>query len=159
MIIMNVWSHNVQSCYSLEKVEIKEMIVGATNLFLDTPLINNSDVWLTGMVYITTLIDQADSSGYKSTDVDDLDQLFGEDEAQSREFDSTYSKLAYALLSEPPIAPEYATASKYFISRLSSFTSTYPGKYLPLIQKLTMNNPEQGKLLEKLVQSNGVQLL
>lgn len=156
MIIQGVWSHNNQACCSMDKLELKQLIVGATKFFLDTPINQDPRSWTAVLSYTLALVDA--ESGHKVLD-DDIH--FVDEEAEAREFDSTYSKLAYATIPDAGVTPEIAQASSYFISSLAKFCAARPGQYLSAIQMQLSDakKANEAKTLQQLVEANGVTLV
>eukprot|EP01035_Chromulina_nebulosa_P020253 gene20253-26295_t len=137
----------------LDKIEMKQMIVGFTRLLVSPVLLSRSDAWIAVLKYVLLLVNA--ESGKTIVDSDDL--TFIDEEAEAREFDSTYSKLLYATLPPPVSSVEVAAASAYFIKSLAEFTSKYPGQYTTIIQ--TGLDAKMMTELQELLQLNGLTLM
>lgn len=179
MIMLNVVSANLQSCcQNLDKIELQYLIIGLTKLFFETNLAvtalnqGNADLWKAILYYILTLIDATDIN--KPT-IANLASLGGDEDgsldedAESREFDTTYSKLAYAQLPSELLHLSnisfismtgshdntIATASSYFIKTLVAFSHSQPaGHCISVIQAVV--DSKGGEMLQSLLLANGI---
>lgn len=151
MIITKVWTVNSSACSGCDRSEVKRMVVGATKLLTDTPIRQQPDVWKCLLKFIVVLLSSS-SSGGAETDGDGIDE-----EAEAREFDSTYSRLAYAHVPEPALSPEMVTAPAFFATSLATLSSSMPGQYTPLVQAAL--SPEEASQLTAILQHSGVGLV
>ena len=157
IIILNVWSYNISACCSLDKYEVRQMIVGSTKILLETPVNVNSELFIAVLKYILILIDtEISKNSIRSNSVDDSEVAVDE-EAESREFDSTYSKLAYAQLPEVIQSAEVTQCHIYFIQKLVAFCSSHPGQYAPVISQSL--DPKLSLILTELLTSQGLTLV
>lgn len=152
-MVINVWKNNSSLCANLEIAQINEMIAGGTKLLVQTPINSQPDLWLQLLQVIIPLIQAQDGKSGKS---DDESSAFVDEEAEAREFDSAYSKLAFSQLAEPSPNAEAAAASVFFATSLSQLTASRPGYYLQVIQHL---EPDNARVLQELFQQQGLKLL
>jgi exportin-2 (importin alpha re-exporter) len=152
VVIVQIWPHNRQACATLDDDEVSQLLVGASKLLCETPVNTAPEVWGEMLKSTVTLL------GVKHTH-NDLEDTFLLDEEgiENREFDSAYSKLAYAIIPDPPLPAEMAAAPAFFANQLSKLCSSKPGAYLPVIQKVL--SPEEQSALQGACQKAGVSLV
>lgn len=154
MIILNVWSHNRSACAGSDTLELKQLVVGATKLLTESPITQKPDVW--GSLFKSTLA-LVDAGAEKSSDYSGgLGDEDGVDD-EAREFDSAYSKLAFAsVVTEDPLASITVSPAAYFVSTISTFTRTAPGQYSPVIQSAL--DAREAAALQALLQQHNAPL-
>jgi exportin-2 (importin alpha re-exporter) len=131
MIILQVWSVNRANCVSADKVEVKQMIVGGTRLLCETSVAQNPETFSSLLKSILALLGAGVEKGGAGAD---FSEEFLDEEADAREFDSTYSKLAYAQVADVDPTAEIPSVAGYFGSALGALArSAAPGQYTSLI--------------------------
>lgn len=129
MIVLNIWVPNRVACLSSGDEEVKQMIVGITRLLVENVpvVVQKPEVWCSLLQTVWVLLDQTSSSS-SSTSNDNLFQG-GDDDDEAAvvgggggvEFDSAYSKLAYATI--PSIDPcvDINSGIVFFTQRFAQF--------------------------------------
>lgn len=154
-LITEVWSHNSAACVSSDKVDIKHIIIGGTKILCQSNVKQNSIAWGSLIKSIVTLLDV--DFNKVGLDLDDNNSWGLDDEAADREFDSAYSKLAYAQISDPDGTLHINSASGYFTSSLGELCKQHPGNFIGIIQQSLEHH--QLQLLQGLCQQNGVVIM
>ncbi len=151
MIISNVWSVNRANCAGNDKLEVKQMIIGGCKLLTESSVTQKPEVWGSLFKSILSLVD---AGAEKTTQAAGE----GEDDEEGKDFDSTYSKLAYAsvVTVDPNEAITCAPASHFAVS-LSKFTAAHPGQYVPIIQSVL--DQREAAALQALLHQNGVNIV
>ncbi len=152
MLIQNIWSVNADKMSSGDDQEVKQTIVGATKLLTESPHIAaKPEIWGSLLKSAVVLVGKVSSVGTNTgPSADDL--LNGDDEQETHEFDSAYSKLAYASTPSVDICSdvESSKASAYFGQQLAAFSGTH-GQLFGLVgQVLT---PPEAAVLQSVMQS------
>lgn len=127
MVILQVWSLNRASCATADPLEIKEMIIGGTRILCETADCQNPQTFGSLIKSIVVLLD--DSVAEVHEDLEGLNE-----EADSREFDSAYSKLAYAGVTDIDPTEDIPSGPVYFATALSALARSRPGSIGPLMQ-------------------------
>lgn len=127
-LITKVWGPNGPNCAGGEKAEVRHMVVGATKMLCTTDVSTQPDLWGVGLKFLLCLLSQAGGGGEDETYVDE--------EAEAREFDSTYSRLAYAQFPDSDLTAEMAAAPAFFATSLDGLCRARPGTYGPLLGSL-----------------------
>ncbi len=89
----------------------------------------------------------------------DLVITFEEEDFESREFDSVYSKLKYAAVPEFPIPADCHIAQAYFARKLSELCATRPGYYSAIVTRCIGSDQNLVQVLMKVLADAGVQLV
>lgn len=122
MLVLNIWSVNRDKLAAADEVEVKQTIVGATRLLTESPfLLQKPDVW--GSLLKSTVALLGATSHSRTNTAEDL--LLGEEgTGESTEFDSAYSKLAYATIPVVDCCAEVDTAAApaYFAKSFVAFS-------------------------------------
>lgn len=155
-IILVVWSANIQACCSLESFEIKQLIVGATKFILESPISQNPESWIAVFMFILQFI--SSESGGSSNNQVEYSFKEEEEDAESRQFDSAYSKLAYAQLPEPVLSSEVIDATGYFARSVGSFTANHPNQYRQIIQAKLATEKGYSEILQQTLLKFGINL-
>lgn len=148
-LITQVWTPNSSLCAGADLLEIKHMIVGGTYLLCNTPVNTHPELWGSLLLCIMTLIDV---DGVKVDGFDDLLLLIDE-EAEEREFDSTYSRLAFAVVPDAELQNEIQSPNGLFCASLSTVCKSSPGSYLGVIQGVL--TPRLTQILQQKMQESG----
>lgn len=146
MIVMNIWPFNRDQCAGGSSTDVCQMLIGSTRFLLESTMLQNLPAWKALFQSTISLVDAAEGGADSRASVEEQQQLniaallVDEDSAESREFDGTYSKLAYAhcTLPDPTIAflsnSGSVNPSEYCAKALSAFCLSRPGQILPSIQ-------------------------
>jgi CAS/CSE protein, C-terminus len=115
-LITNVLLPNIAGLRSLDTREVQEMIVGSAKLLTDSPIAQAADKYGALLKVSVQLLDA--SAGGRSTGGADDGLSYDDDAgAENRDFDSAYSRLAYAQLPETAFTtPEITNAAAFFSS-------------------------------------------
>jgi exportin-2 (importin alpha re-exporter) len=148
-LITQVWSPNNSLCASSDLLEVNHMIVGGTNLLCNTPVNTHPELWGSLLVNIMTLIDV---EGVEDDGLDDI-LLLGDEEAEEREFDSTYSRLAFAVVPDAELQNEVESPYSLFCTTLSTLCKGSPGSYAPVVQGVL--TPRLVQILQQKMQESG----
>ena len=138
MVIIQIWTHNRDSCATADPLDIKEMVIGGTRILCETSVSTDPTVFGSLLKSLIVLLD--DSVGGVHEDTEGLD-----DEADSREFDSAYSKLAYAGVTDVDPTEEIPSGPIYFAQALSALSRTRPGTVGQVV-RTALDVKEQGVL-------------
>jgi hypothetical protein len=154
MVVLNVWSQNRVSCAAMDVLDVKHMIIGGTRLLLETPIALKPDVFASLLKSVLFLVGgfEDDKSGARSGRGEDL-LLLEESEEDGREFDSTYSRLAFAFVPTVDPAAAVPSASSFFVTSLAGFCSAHAGQYFAAIQN-ALDEREASLLQDLLMKSN-----
>ena len=158
MLITDIWLPNINYMIdTMTQNDLNYLIIGGSELLTNTPLNNDLNIFITLLQIILDLINNTKISS--GNDLNLLSLLNDGDEMESREYDNTYSKLAYAQIIEihNSIGELNNNEMKLeFINRLSKLCHTSPGKYLQVLENgLTQ---QQKETLSEIIQSTGVQI-
>ena len=145
-LVTKVWANNGANCAGGEKVEIAHMLVGATKLLCTTDVSNQPDVWGANLKFILAIM---------SAHRQETQEVFIEDEhAEAREFDSTYSRLAYAQFPDTELTGEMIAAPIFFATTLDSLCRSRPGQYGPLLSQF-LDSAEM-EILKRVLMQAGI---
>lgn len=154
-LISHILPPNCANCATADPLEVQQMVVGATKLLCDTPVSTNPEVWGRLLKSIAVLLGAESSEALQQ---DTGEEVLGMlDEGGEREFDSTYSRLAYAQVPEPPPSPEVADSTAYFTRSLAALFARQPGQYQPVL--LAALTPAEQASLQAASAKSGVRLL
>ena len=159
MIVMNIWSFNRAKCATSDDVDATQMVVGATRLLVESTVVTQKpEIWGSLLKSVVVLVDQSPSKGNLSSSAAD-DILLGDEDGAGEggpEFDSAYSKLAYAYIPQvDPCADVSAqNAPLYFGKHLGAFLHSSSGaQYASLIPQLV--DSAETTVLYNLIQQSG----
>ncbi len=143
-------------------MELRRMIVGGTRILIDSSAIaSNLEIWgklAKMLVSIIMASEKKPISAGSTVGVSVLSMIEGsEDAVESREFDSTYSRLVNATMPTTEPTREMQLGGNFFIAALSNFCQLRPGTHLSVLQNSL--DEEQGRYMETLLQSQGLQLI
>eukprot|EP01041_Mallomonas_annulata_P009929 gene9929-20647_t len=150
MLITKIWTPVSENSANIDTSMIKHMVIGCTKLLCDSPISQNPQLWGPLLKLTISIIDgNQDKSDEKDTNEDDKED--------SREFDSTYSRLAYAQVPEPEPTQEMIQMTSVFVNSLATLCKSNPGAYSGLIQSVL---DERGRMtLQTLLTQAGVTLV
>jgi hypothetical protein len=152
MIITDIWSPQVDYLSQIDSLELNQLIYGGLEFLINSPITLDSNTWIELFKILLHLLNSSSSSSLRKNG--GLEALF-DDDSESREFDSTYSKLAYAQIIETiPSALEgnISEVRTAFAVKLSQFCKSSPGKYSNLLRS-QLPSEEQAILQELLVET------
>jgi hypothetical protein len=156
MIIRDIWATNLEVILAGDQIELIQIILGGIQLLVNSPIQDNSEPFLELFKILLQLVN---STTTKKKGKGTEEVLSFEDDSEAREFDSTYSKLAYAQIIEyldPMTEWEMSEIRKTFMERLSELCQRHPGRYLGVFQSAL--DPEHQQMLQELLQETGVNL-
>lgn len=151
MIIGDIWGPIVDYISQGDSLEFNQTVVGGLEFLFHSPITTNSNAWIELFKILLHLVSTSSSS--KKGGVDTT-HLF-DDDSESREFDSTYSKLAFAQIIEiinPILEGSITDIRNKFGTTLSEFCQASPGKYSNLLRN-QLSSEEQNLLQELLVET------
>ena len=138
-LVTKVWAQHGGHCAGGERAEVGRMLVGATKLLTATDAANQADVWGAALKFALALM----SAARQQEALLSRDLLVADEDAaaaEAREFDSTYSRLAYAQF--PDLAEgvaggvDVASAPQFFASSLEALCRSRPGQYGPVLAQV-----------------------
>ena len=133
------------------------MTVGAARLLCETPLGQDPEAFAALLRSAVALLQGDRASGSGGGGHDELESFLDE-EADAREFDSTYSKLAFALVEDVDATKDIPSAPAYFAVALAGLSRSRPGQYLSLVQA-SLDAAEAQALQEVLAKAEEVAFL
>ena len=137
MIILNVWSHNIQNCAAATKAEKKDILIGGAKLLVESKLINHDEGWKGLLIALIPLtIDSIENDAFTFNEVE-------QDEIKS--FDTTYSKLSHSSIYNLDVTATFPSGSLF----LAQVLSTNGEQFIPRIQQLSA---EQQRAVQTLLQ-------
>ena len=157
LIITKIVEPNIINISSLAKAKTSRVVVGLSKLLCDSSVSQNQATWTVLCRSIVALLMQVEAA--PNTNNGGIEQTFLLDEelAEAREFDSTYSKLAYASIPDIPLSPDATQPSLYFVSSLSGLCQRSPGQYNVIVGACL---DEHGKgFLQQLLQQGNLALM
>jgi exportin-2 (importin alpha re-exporter) len=135
MLATKVWPLTVgQVKGSSSDRESRLLLIGLSKLCLETPVVDSPDVFsaiLKQCLAILAYMNGADFVGDLHQDV--VISFEEEQDFESREFDSVYSKLKYAAVPEYPLHADCRAAPIYFARKLAELCATRPGYYSAIV--------------------------
>ena len=138
LVITQIWAPNTEHFSRSDATNVAQILAGGSLLLCQTPIADDSSLW--GSL-VTSLMGLARCS--PSLTGDKGDDLLYDEEAEAREFDSTYSKLAYAHIVEGASADDrtadlkdFAAAQLKFLQELAALCERSPGVYAPALQSI-----------------------
>lgn len=153
-MIINVWAANRSTCASMDSDDIKHMIVGGTRMLVEghAAVAQNPDVWGSLLWSLFALTAAGSDLASTSAGVGVSTELDGTI-LESMEFDSSYSKLAYASVPTPDPCRDISTdGTTYFATQLSSFLRAQP-QYANTIPQFLPT--DEAAALQALLQQRG----
>jgi hypothetical protein len=128
MIIQNIWSFNREKCAGSDALEVKHIVVGAARLLVESQAVcGNPEVWGSLLKSVWACVDEnSSSSGGAAAAALAADWANDAEEGGAGgglgDFDSAYSKLAYATIPEiDPCADCTQAPAQYFAQTLAAF--------------------------------------
>lgn len=127
MVVLQIWTFNRSSCSTADPQDVKEMIVGGTRILCETSVRQDPQAFGSLMKSIVVLLDSSVAAVHE--DIEGLDE-----EADSREFDTAYSRLAYAAVDDVDVTESIPSGPLYFASALSNLSRSQPGTIGSLVR-------------------------
>ena len=124
-----IFDPNIENISGGELADTNVIVVGCTRLLCESPVAQNIASWTVLFKALLSLLVQ--SSAGTSSSVEAF--LEDEDAAESRQFDSTFSKLTYAHIPPPVSVPEVAQPAMFFANSLGALSAKVPGQYTTVI--------------------------
>lgn len=149
MVILQIWTHNRSSCATADPQEIKEMVIGATRILCETAVNQDPVAFGSLLKSVIVLLDDTVTAVH-----DDFE--FVDEEADAREFDSAYSKLAYAGVTDVNPTQSIISGPVYFATTLCSFSRSRPGTVGPLMASSL--DDKEATTLQALLTKNGLNI-
>ena len=122
---------------------------------------NNQELWGKLVCILLKIADQSDKKGVGAAaqaGASVLSMIESEsDAAESREFDTVYSRLTNSVIPGHKPTPEMQQGAAFFITSLQGVCQSRPGTYISVLQSTL--SPEEGQILQQLLQKQGVQLV
>ena len=144
MLVQNIWSVNAEKLSTGDDQEVKQTIVGSTRLLTESAhLQSKPEAWSSLLRSTAILVGKVVSVGTNTgPSADDL--LNGDDEnaGESLEFDSAYSKLAYATIPGVDVCAEVdskaapAFFAKQLVAKVGAIPQGLDARQVEMIQKL-----------------------
>lgn len=152
MIVQQIWLPNAEYFAEAEAVVVAQLIIGGTKLLCETPIVEDSATWGALATCILHLVGSNPSSRGNISEF----SLFDE-ENEAREFDSAYSKLAYAQTEEKNEIEkvDFASARTLFANAVATLSGQLPGRYGAVVG--TLSTPCQNAMTQVL-QDTGLSL-
>jgi hypothetical protein len=161
MIITDIWAPTADVISHADSVEFNQIILGGLQFLVDSPVSDDSRTWIELFKILLHLLSESSASSTSARKPSiDITQLL-DDDTESREFDSTYSKLAYAQIIEvlDPVleggGPDQMRAK--FGEKLSQLCKGSPGKYSNLLR--SQLSSEQQQMLQEIIAETGCQIV
>lgn len=137
-IIAQVWKNNAEHCTAAYPHEIKNMIIGGSNLLTIPVISQREDVWSVALHSIVMLV-EAETGGARRV-ANDEDDHFVDEEADAREFDSSYSRLAFVHSPDPELPASHPQsqipAKRHFANCLGGLMQVNQGQYGAIMKKV-----------------------
>jgi hypothetical protein len=145
MLVLNIFVPNRAAIAASDPYEAKHYILGMSRLLLETPVAQNPEQFSSLLKTIMSLmeVDVAIRTVVTGIENDGEDDGKDEEAVDTKEFDSVYSKLAFATVSPLDAASVVAAkqggvvisdAPAHFIKSLGAFCQARPGQYVAAIQ-------------------------
>jgi exportin-2 (importin alpha re-exporter) len=152
MIIQQIWLPNAEGFAEAESIVVAQLLMGGTRLLCETPIAEDSDTWGALATCLLTLVASNPSCRGNLSEFSLLDE-----ENEAREFDSTYSKLAFAHIDDKSEIEkvDFATARLNFAKSVSSLSEQLPGRYGAVVGTLSESCQEA---MAQVLQEAGVSL-
>ena len=148
MVIQQIWMPNAEVFCDAESAVVTQLIVGGTRLLCETPIAESSPDWAALASCVLTLVGSNPSSRGNLSEFSLLDE-----ENEAREFDSTYSKLAFAHIDDKSEIEkvDFPTARLGFANAVGALSAQFPNRYGGVSS--TLSEACQGSLQQVLVEA------
>lgn len=128
--IQQLWGPNAAICAAADVTEVNQMIVGGSKLLCE---VGSRDQGL--FVYLLkAVLPLLQQEGTADAATEIMLEALLEEGAENREFDATYSKLAFSQIPEPTSPPEVKMSHSFFANALSSLCRASPGVFVGMMQ-------------------------
>ena len=152
MVVLQVWTHNRSSCAAADPLEVKQMTVGATRLLCESPIAQDPEAWKSLLKSTVCLVQGENHDRERHEELDG----FLDEEADAREFDSAYSKLAFSLVEDMDPTKAIPSAPVYLATSLAGLCRGRPGTYVQLVRESL--DEKEGAVLQEALQKAGVSM-
>lgn len=153
LILAKVFEPNIEFVANSGQKKVSRIIAGATKLLCGSNVKLNPSSWAILVRSIIALTAAADDAPVKEA----MDFMGDEELAENREFDGTFSKLAYAHIPEFELSPEASQARTFFTASLADLCRASPGQYSGLLS--TCLDAQTGAYLQSLLHQSGLALV
>jgi exportin-2 (importin alpha re-exporter) len=132
-LVTSVMACNTSMCANLDKQSVGRIVLGGAGLLTESGIADNPVAWIALLKFVLTLA----SSALNIASVRDggaaalareallLESEVEDEEAAARDFDSTYSKLAYVQIPDPVVGLDTnASIAAAFVNKLSHLFAT-----------------------------------
>ena len=152
MIIQQIWCQYAEALCDAEASVIAQLIAGGTRLLCETPVAENSEDWAALASCIVTLVGSNPSAKGNL-----FEFSLHDEENEAREFDSTYSKLAFAHVDDKSEIEkiDFASARVGFAAAVGELSAQFPNRYGGVIGSLDQSCQEA---FQQILTEAGVQL-
>jgi exportin-2 (importin alpha re-exporter) len=150
-IVQQIWFPNADYIASVDTSEVNQMIVGGTKLLCESVIKTTPDAFVSLVKCLIPLLHQKNGTGDSAAAALVADIL--EEEGVGKEFDATYSKLAYAEVPEPQLSAEVQQSHLYFSTMLGGLCRSSPGTYLTVLKAAIP--PADVQFISDVMQQNG----
>lgn len=158
LIINQIWSPNTDFFSRSDATCVAQIISGGSLLLCNSPIADDSSLWSTLVAALFGLVKSNPCiTGEKG------DDLLYDEEAEAREFDNTYSKLAYAHIIDTTGSDDasgdvkdFSAAQKLFLEQLAGLCQKRPGVYSGALQSIL--DDEDKDVLGELLKEAGINL-
>jgi exportin-2 (importin alpha re-exporter) len=142
-LISDIWLTNKRPLSSLSAVDAKHVLIGASKLLVESPLLDTHPAsWLHLLQIVLSLM-------YEKHDFS-LDFKLDDDLVENREFDGTYSKLTFAGVSVMDPVAEITDAAAFAAGQIQQFSrSLSPDRAAVFQQALLQLSPDEREGLQK----------
>ena len=137
-MVTQIWLPQADVCAAADIIDVNQMIVGGSKILCEAG-VRDPETFVALLKALLPLLRQESSTAESASEVL-LESILEEELAENREFDSTYSKLAFAQVSEATQPPEVRQSHSFFASMLSALCRSNPGVYLGMMQKALDQN-------------------
>ncbi|CAM9100747.1 unnamed protein product, partial [Ectocarpus fasciculatus] len=126
-LIAQVWAPNADFIAAADILEVNQMIVGGSRLLCESNISRDQNTFMVLLKCILKLLGQHGSTDSATEGL--LESLLEDEIAESREFDSKYSRLAFSQIPDASSPPEVKQSHSYFAVLLSNLCRASPGVY------------------------------
>jgi len=129
LIITKIIEPNLQMICDVDTPHLSRIIVGSTKLLCESSMNLNPSVWT---ILYCSIINMMMVFEKKKSGVSDK-FVYEDENAESREFDNTFSKLVHAHLPDFPLSAEETQPVIFFLKSLANLCQIHPGRFNSII--------------------------
>jgi exportin-2 (importin alpha re-exporter) len=127
MLVTQVIAANAAQCAGMDKSSLARLVAGGSILLTETPVADNPLAWVSLLGSVLLWVSShlalagisAGGAAAQAREALLVESEMEDEEAAAKDFDSTYSKLAYVQIPEPAIGVENANAASTFVGKLT----------------------------------------